>query len=74
MSMTATVSPEKLRMIEQAEYVLRDLGFHDVRVRHHELKLGEMARIEVGPSELKKLLAESMLDVSALRELLSKKW
>jgi len=33
-----TVSPEKLRMIEQAEYVLRDLGFHDVRVRHHELK------------------------------------
>lgn len=30
------VSPEKLRMIEQAEYVLRDLGFHEVRVRHHE--------------------------------------
>jgi pyridinium-3,5-biscarboxylic acid mononucleotide sulfurtransferase len=52
------VSPEKLRMIEQAEYVLRDLGFHDVRVRHHELKQGEMARIEVGPSELKKLLAD----------------
>ena len=24
-------------MIEQAENVLRDLGFHDVRVRHHEL-------------------------------------
>lgn len=33
------VTPEKLRMIEQAEYVLRDLGFHDVRVRHHELKV-----------------------------------
>jgi uncharacterized protein len=32
-----TVTPEKLKMIEQAEYVLRDLGFHDVRVRHHEL-------------------------------------
>jgi len=32
------VTPEKLRMIEQAEYVLRDLGFHDVRVRHHEMK------------------------------------
>ena len=31
------VSPEKLRMIEAAEYVLRDLGFYDVRVRHHEL-------------------------------------
>lgn len=32
------VTPAKLRMIEQAEYVLRDLGFRDVRVRHHELK------------------------------------
>jgi uncharacterized protein len=31
------VTPEKLAMIEQAENVLRDLGFHDVRVRHHEL-------------------------------------
>ena len=31
------VTPEKLKMIEEAEYVLRDLGFHDVRVRHHEL-------------------------------------
>jgi pyridinium-3,5-biscarboxylic acid mononucleotide sulfurtransferase len=27
-------------MIEQAEYVLRDLGFYDVRVRHHELNSG----------------------------------
>jgi uncharacterized protein len=33
-----TVTPEKLRMIEEAEYVLRDLGFRDVRVRHHEMK------------------------------------
>ena len=32
-----TVTPEKLRMIEAAENVLRDLGFYDVRVRHHEL-------------------------------------
>ncbi len=32
------VTPEKLKMIEQAEDVLRDLGFFDVRVRHHELR------------------------------------
>ena len=31
------VTPEKLHMIEQAEGLLRDLGFYDVRVRHHEL-------------------------------------
>jgi uncharacterized protein len=36
-----TVTPAKLRMIEQAEYVLRDLGFHDVRVRHHEMRNAE---------------------------------
>ncbi len=50
------VTPEKLRMIEDAEYVLRDLGFFDVRVRHHELKLGHLARIEVGTAELAKFL------------------
>ena len=33
------VTEAKLRMIEQAEYVLRDLGFYDVRVRHHELSI-----------------------------------
>ncbi len=32
------VTPAKLRMIEAAEYVLRDLGFRDVRVRHHEMR------------------------------------
>src|SRR5882672_4650404 len=46
------VSEEKLGMIEKAENVLRDLGFYDVRVRHHELKTGHLARIEVGLSEI----------------------
>ena len=65
------VTPEKLRMIEAAENVLRDLGFYDVRVRHHELQSKTqspmpnveyatsrtaLARIEVGPSELPRLL------------------
>ena len=35
------VTPEKLRMIEAAEGLLRDLGFYDVRVRHHELRSPE---------------------------------
>jgi pyridinium-3,5-biscarboxylic acid mononucleotide sulfurtransferase len=33
------VTLAKLKMIEEAEYVLRDLGFRDVRVRHHEMTL-----------------------------------
>jgi len=35
------VTQEKLKMIERAEIVLRDLGFYDVRVRHHELRRAE---------------------------------
>ena len=54
------VTPGKLGMIEQAENILRDLGFHDVRVRHHELKAGQLARIEVGPSELGKFLIDGV--------------
>ena len=55
------VTPEKLRMIEHGEYVLRDLGFYDVRVRHHELNgTQSLARIEVGPTELPKLLANGI--------------
>ena len=57
------VSPEKLRMIEAAENVLRDLGFYDVRVRHHELAgsganaiARSLARIELGQSELPRFL------------------
>lgn len=75
------VTPEKLAMIEQAENVLRDLGFYDVRVRHHELKPGignpesasglVLARIEVGPSEMGRLLADDVpgLVVAALKRI-----
>jgi len=69
------VSPEKLRMIEQAEYVLRDLGFRDVRVRHHELRNGNacvvpnavlhLARIELAPAEIPGLLGNGKLALVA---------
>jgi len=65
-----SVTPEKLRMIEAGENVLRDLGFFDVRVRHHELKLGHLARIEVGPGEMAKFLANGTAQrvVDALKQ------
>lgn len=60
------VTEEKLRMIEQAEGILRDRGFFDVRVRHHELKTGDLARIELGQSELAKLFGgSSFLEIAA---------
>jgi len=83
-----TVTEEKLRMIEQGENLLRDLGFYDVRVRHHEIRCAEfkvgnekfltkaapasellappsaivrhLARIEVGPTELPRLLENGL--------------
>jgi uncharacterized protein len=84
------VTPAKLRMIEEGEDVLRDLGFYDVRVRHHELRIStglgpvaevplddvlhplrpsapvipplvaHLARIEVGPGEMGKFLADGV--------------
>jgi pyridinium-3,5-biscarboxylic acid mononucleotide sulfurtransferase len=57
------VTLEKLRMIESAENVLRDLGFYDVRVRHHELGNGasqHLARIELGTGEIPRLLEEDL--------------
>jgi uncharacterized protein len=46
------VTPEKLRMIERAETVLRHLGFRVCRVRHHD----ELARLEIGADELHRAL------------------
>ena len=57
-----SVTPEKLLMIERAEDQLRDRGFRDVRVRHHELKLGRLARIEVGREEMSRLLIPDVLE------------
>jgi len=59
------VTPEKLAMIEAAENVLRDLGFHDVRVRHHELSpksemIQHLARIELGPTEIPRFLEDGV--------------
>ncbi len=39
-------------MIEQAEGVLRDAGFREVRVRHHEQPGGALAKIELGQAEI----------------------
>jgi pyridinium-3,5-biscarboxylic acid mononucleotide sulfurtransferase len=52
------VTEEKLRMIEQAENVLRDLGFRVCRVRHH----GTVARLEIGRDEMPRALEPEIAD------------
>jgi len=56
------ITLKKLKMIEEAEQFLLDLGFQQVRVRHH----GEIARIEVSPDEREKIFnVELMNKISA---------
>jgi len=65
------VTTEALAMIEAAENVLRDAGFFDVRVRHHEAGTSKsesrnpklyLARIEVGADELSRLFDDRLCE------------
>lgn len=51
-----TISEEKLRMVDQAEQFLLDMGFHQLRVRIH----GDIARIELMPEEFPRFLSEEV--------------
>ena len=46
------ITEEKLRIVDQGEETLREMGFRVFRVRHHE----HLARLEFGPDDLKKAL------------------
>ncbi|MDI9434265.1 MAG: TIGR00268 family protein, partial [Planctomycetota bacterium] len=50
------VTAERLRQIDEAEAFLRDSGFVEFRVRHHD----EVARIEVPPAEIARLAVEPL--------------
>ncbi|MCE9628252.1 MAG: ATP-dependent sacrificial sulfur transferase LarE [Candidatus Eisenbacteria bacterium] len=52
------ITREALNQVEQAEALLRDLGFTELRVRHH----GETARIEVPLADLPRLAAPGVRD------------
>jgi len=57
------VTVDALRQIESAEASIKALGFTQVRVRHH----GDVARIEVEPAEIARLIANREQVVDALR-------
>lgn len=52
------ITKEKLEMVDKAEQFLFDMGFKQVRVRHH----GEIARIEVSAYERRKIFDEELMD------------
>ncbi|MGN0140592.1 MAG: ATP-dependent sacrificial sulfur transferase LarE [Roseburia sp.] len=51
-----TISEDRLHMVDQAEQLLLDMGFRQVRVRIHGQENGTIARIEVLPEEFSRLL------------------
>ena len=53
-----TVTREVLEQVEKAEESLRQLGFRELRVRHH----GELARVELARAEMPRALTMEMLD------------
>jgi pyridinium-3,5-biscarboxylic acid mononucleotide sulfurtransferase len=61
------VNAENLSQVERAEDALHELGFLQVRVRHH----GELARVEIARNDLPRALTLDMLDriTAALRPL-----
>jgi uncharacterized protein len=63
------VTPEKLRIIEQAEDAIRSMGFRVCRVRHHDLgspgssrTASALARLEIGRDELPRALEPEIRD------------
>ena len=52
------VTREVLEQVERAEEAVRQLGFRELRVRHH----GDLARVEIARTELPRALSMEMLD------------
>ncbi|MBU3182587.1 ATP-dependent sacrificial sulfur transferase LarE [Clostridium psychrophilum] len=52
------ITVEKLSMVERAEQFLLDIGFRQIRVRHH----GDIARIEVNVEERNKFFDVKIMD------------
>jgi uncharacterized protein len=65
------VTSERLSQVEQGEQRLRDLGFRQVRLRHH----GDLARIEIDRDEIQGGLSAAQMEaISAAIRPLGFKW
>jgi uncharacterized protein len=56
------VTREVLEQVEKGEESMRQLGFHELRVRHH----GELARVEIARNEMPRALTMEMMDAITL--------
>ena len=58
-----TISEERLGMVDKAEQLLMDLGFHQIRVRVHGEGKGTIARIEIDPAEFPMIMKDSVREM-----------
>ncbi len=57
------ITAEKLRQVEQAEAIVRSLGFRQFRVRHHD----KLARLEIAREEMARLWEDGRAEAIAAR-------
>jgi pyridinium-3,5-biscarboxylic acid mononucleotide sulfurtransferase len=58
-----TVTIERLATVDRGEQIMRDLGFREFRVRHHD----NLVRLEIAPAELDQALRRDLVDELARR-------
>jgi uncharacterized protein len=58
-----TVTIERLRKVDSGEEILRELGFREFRVRHHD----SLVRLEISPAEMDLALKRDVVDQLAKR-------
>jgi pyridinium-3,5-biscarboxylic acid mononucleotide sulfurtransferase len=58
-----TVTIERLEKVDRGEEILREFGFREFRVRHHDT----LVRLEISPAEMDRILQKEVVDQLAAR-------
>ena len=58
-----TVTIERLQKVDRGEEILREFGFREFRVRHHDT----LVRLEISPAEMDRALQKEVIDQLAVR-------
>lgn len=58
-----TVTIERLQNVDRGEEILREFGFREFRVRHHDT----LVRLEISPAEMDRVLQKEVIDQLAAR-------
>lgn len=58
-----TVTIERLEKVDRGEEILREFGFREFRVRHHDT----LVRLEISPAEMDRVLQKEVVDQLAAR-------